>query len=241
MTSWQFRDAQSKCKLEELGVKKTIHIISDLALEALPQFSQSESIPNKPLQIGVSVRHLSNRGSSVDIDTYPTLQKEIASTIDFLIEHYGVVAHFLPLRTFKDQYHHTDDDYVSSLGVLRHSRFSSNCVVHRYFESVEALSTRIGSLDMMIGMRLHSLILAAGAGIPVIGLEYDPKVGGFMAEINQSELAIPIREFESEKSLPKITKVLDDLPKARLSVQDGIEVYKQKRSKARESLLELFS
>ncbi len=33
--------------------------------------------------------------------------------------------------------------------------------------------------DMIVGMRLHSLILAVGAGVPCLGLAYDPKVERF--------------------------------------------------------------
>lgn len=42
----------------------------------------------------------------------------------------------------------------------------------------EALDT-IASAGQVIGVRLHALILAAAAGVPFVGLSYDPKVSGF--------------------------------------------------------------
>jgi polysaccharide pyruvyl transferase CsaB len=39
-------------------------------------------------------------------------------------------------------------------------------------------------VEMLIGMRLHSLIMAASVGCPCFALSYDPKVSSLMAELN---------------------------------------------------------
>lgn len=39
--------------------------------------------------------------------------------------------------------------------------------------------------SLLIGMRLHAIIFASSAGVPVIGLSYDPKVTSFMRELGQ--------------------------------------------------------
>ena len=46
-------------------------------------------------------------------------------------------------------------------------------------------------LDLLVGMRLHSLILALKSGVPVVGLSYDPKVRSVLREFNQ-----PMIDFE---------------------------------------------
>ncbi len=38
----------------------------------------------------------------------------------------------------------------------------------------------IGKADIVIGMRLHSLIFGVGAAVPAVGLVYDPKIDGFL-------------------------------------------------------------
>ncbi len=223
------RDIQSKNKLEELGVCNSIHVMSDLALQAIPEtLSQSIRPANQPLQIGISVRHLSGRGISVDVDVYHSLEKEIAALADFLVEKYGAIVHFLPFRTYENSYHHTDDDYVSILSLLRYSRHSAQFVVHRYFKSLENLNTLISSLDLMIGMRLHSLILSAGLGVPIIAAEYDPKVHGFMEEIGQPELSIPLNCFDQTRLIPIIETILNDPLTARLSIEAGVKNYTQR-------------
>jgi polysaccharide pyruvyl transferase WcaK-like protein len=46
----------------------------------------------------------------------------------------------------------------------------------------------IAHCDLLIGMRLHSLIFAAIDGLPMLGLSYDPKVEAFMKSIGQPYL-----------------------------------------------------
>lgn len=236
------RDLQSKTKLEKLGVHNHIHTISDLALQTLPEtLPQSIRPVNQPIQVGISVRHLSGRGLSVDVDTYPDFQKEIAATADFLVEQYGATVHFLPFRTHKYGYHPTDDDYICILNILRYSRYSAQFVVHRYFESLPDLNQLIGALDLMIGMRLHSLILTAGLGVPVIAVEYDSKVRGFMEEIGQSELSIPMNYFKKTRLIPLIENILGDPPTARKNVRSGVKHYRQRMVEVQQSLAQILA
>lgn len=61
-------------------------------------------------------------------------------------------------------------------------------VPHYFLNDAGKAGTIIGTLSRMqivVSMRLHALIFAAGQGIPLIGVVYDPKVSSFLRYIGQ--------------------------------------------------------
>ena len=223
------RDEASKTKLEGLGVQSPIHVMTDLALWAFPaESTQSVQPVHHPLHVGFSVRPLLGRGSSTDQDRDVALQKEIAAIADFLVEKYNAVIHFLPFQAYKNRYHPTIDDYVSTLELLRYSRCSEKFIDHRYIESLDDLKHQIKGFSLMIGMRLHSLILAAGLGVPCIAAEYAPKVKGFMTEINQIDYSFPLEQFNRDQVTPVIESILESPLSARDRTISGIDQYRQR-------------
>ncbi len=221
------RDAVSKQKLEALGVTNPVHVIPDLALQAVQSLQGLERpspAPERPLQVGISVRWMSNRGQTVDYD-YGALQREIAAIADYAAEHHNAVVHFLPFQAFDNYYANDDDDYIAILEMLRHSRCSPDFVVHRYFPSLAKLTQVMAGLDVVVGMRLHSLIVAAGLEVPMIAAEYDPKVAGFMAEIGQSDYSVPLGEFNRDRIIPLLDQLLADPKHSQRAIAQGLEHY----------------
>lgn len=53
------------------------------------------------------------------------------------------------------------------------------------YADLDELREHIGSAALVIGMRLHALILAATAGVPFVAVPYDPKVEAFAAALKQ--------------------------------------------------------
>ena len=61
-------------------------------------------------------------------------------------------------------------------------------IPHYFLDDAGGAGTIIGALSRMeavVSMRLHALIFAAGQGIPLAGVVYDPKVSAFLRYTGQ--------------------------------------------------------
>ena len=54
----------------------------------------------------------------------------------------------------------------------------------------------VDALSVVVSMRLHGLIFAAQAGIPVVGIAYQPKCRRFMAELGLEEYCLALDEAD---------------------------------------------
>ncbi len=52
-------------------------------------------------------------------------------------------------------------------------------------ENGDRIICLVKRMSLVVSMRLHTLIFAAGQGIPLVGLVYDPKVSGFLDDLGQ--------------------------------------------------------
>ncbi len=76
-------------------------------------------------------------------------------------------------------------------------------------ESGEQIVCLVKRMSLVVSMRLHTLIFAAGQGIPLVGLVYDPKVSGFLDDLGQNRY-LSLNETGSDRLLRLIDEALSD-------------------------------
>lgn len=138
--------------------------------------------------------------------------QKIAAVCKKLIEKLGAQIIFIP---FQLPY-----DLSPSQDIL--NQIDKNaCMIFREMHPREVLGV-ISRLDLLIGMRLHSLIFAVNSLVPAVGLSYDPKVASFMGEIDLP--CIDIDDLEVENLLSAVLELWDN----RTGVKHSLESHRRK-------------
>jgi len=164
------RDAGSKKDLLDMGVKKEIIVSADPVLG----FSAEDIKIEKGRELLERVDVNINDGKIMGISVRPWKTAEanfiaLAEACDNLaLQGWQIV--FIPM--------HFPEDIQASREVAKHMKEKAFLLKENYTPS-EALSI-YKAADMVIGMRLHSLIMAAVVEKPLVAISYDPKVDRFM-------------------------------------------------------------
>ncbi|MEM9804201.1 MAG: polysaccharide pyruvyl transferase family protein [Cyanobacteria bacterium P01_D01_bin.56] len=217
------RDRTSRQRLLDLGVTQPVHIMSDLALEALTPVDRRST----GINIGISVRPVAGRnGQTSNTNFY----QHLATLADQLVESHGATVHLFPFQAYPDefrQWHQPPvDDETAIAQVFRLSRYPERLNPLPRISSLDELTQRISQLDVMVGTRLHAVILAAGLGVPVVAIEYAPKVRGVMEAINQGPWSIPLEDFTESQALERINAILRDALIVRQQLKQGVHQYR---------------
>ena len=126
-------------------------------------------------------------------DRRHALRQSLAESGDGILERTGGSLFLLPL-----QIAHEDDRAV--LGdVARALRHEDRAVLVDASSEPGVTQAVIGQMDLLVGMRLHSLILAANAGVPFVAISYDPKVDAFASEMGAGDRCFPIAGLSPDR------------------------------------------
>ncbi|MGD1853716.1 MAG: polysaccharide pyruvyl transferase family protein [Leptolyngbyaceae cyanobacterium] len=239
------RDRQSQRQLQQMGVTNKIHVMGDLALQLMPGRSiSSVSTPATP-HVGISVRSLQGRLTELDQAAETRFYQEMANVIDYLIKTRGARVSLIPFQAYTPEYvarnPPTDNDEESIAAVLKHSSCREQIAVHGAFASVERAIDTLQTFDMVIGTRLHSLILAAGLGIPILAAAYDRKVSGFMEEINQQDNSVGVQHFTLDRVSSRLDYLLEHRLESQQQLVSGVERYCRQNASITDRLCKLLN
>ncbi len=187
------RDDKSKVWLQKAGVKKKIHVTADPAILLEPE--KPDRISGILMKEGINV---SKPLISISIcpifhiqKYWPNQQKKFQKfkeiwpkIIDFITTELDSNVIFIPMQIS------TDRDFA--LGLIKNIKNKSKVKVIMGDYTPKEIMGIIGQMDMIIGMRFHSLILSAVEGIPIVGIIYFHKSECFLKEIGQKKYAMNI-------------------------------------------------
>ncbi len=169
------RDNNSLAELEQIEVKKPFtEVTADpvfllKADENGSKVFENYNIPADKKLMCVSVRDWKENPKN--------FVKTIAEFCDYASSKYGIYTVFLPMQASRD--------YEISLKIKNKMKSDATIIGGKYpFETVLSL---VSKMYLCVGMRLHSLIFSASMLVPTLGIVYDPKIKGFLADINEDK------------------------------------------------------
>lgn len=172
------RDPDSLRDLEDLGVTRPeILLTADPAL-CLPRASDAE-IDAALAQAGIPADGRYLAFALRQWKGFPQKVCLFASAARYAYETYGLTPVFLSIESRQDP----------AASRLVAQELEIPCY---FLDAPGPVNTIIGLLSRMegvISMRLHALIFAAGQGVPLAGVVYDPKVSAFLRYIGQEQFA----------------------------------------------------
>lgn len=189
------RDIESKELLEEIGIREAIHLTADpvFALqksnqERIEEIFNREEIKVEENILGVSLRPWQDN----------SYLRQMAKILDGLKERLDINILFIPL-------HYPVDVEVSRrVAELMENKIE---IINNSYTPQEVLGL-MGEVEMLLGVRLHSLIFAAINRVPLVGISYDPKVDSFLNRLELSALA-KIDNLDISKAIDEIVGIWD--------------------------------
>lgn len=219
------RDVASKQLLADIGVGSSVAIVPDPVMGLDAAEFRSEWLAGQTFDngyISVSVR---------DWPSEVAFKQKIADSLDLLARD-GVPIVFIPM--------HGEHDEKTSQELA--AMMQENCLVVPGNLSIEEKITVIGQSDLLIGMRLHSLIFSAIQATPFIALSYDPKIDAFADIAKQPVIGhVEKDDWDGAQLFERAVAMLADLPALEQALREQVGTLQAEANATAKLALETFA
>jgi polysaccharide pyruvyl transferase CsaB len=207
------RDPASASLLGEMGIPmEKIEVVPDPVMgmttepDGIPEegprnFVEGENVP----VIGVSVRFWNKDYSDLN---------HISHALKLVMESRDVGVKLLP---FHDPHDVHASEYVLKR-IMEVSGAEARDTKEQYGAKVQIakptdgspseMMKQVGMCDVLIGMRLHSLIYAAAQYVPPIGISYDPKIDQFLKQLDMEPVG-SVQNLDPQRLAEEICLLMD--------------------------------
>lgn len=185
------RDEGSRQLLKDIGVKKQVNVITDPAFY-LP-FTEGQKRSRKPLKIGVTAITYFHDSywPTHDEEKYQGYIRGMAANLDRIMEKEpdAEIQFFATKHPYDTN---TTKDIRDLMQYKDRTEVCDRMLTHREIISL------IAEQDLVIGTRLHSLILSIVAKTPVIAVGYHEKVIDVMSSVGCKDYTFTIKQVSED-------------------------------------------
>ena len=174
------RDLYSEQTLRALGVSRPeIHLTADPALlidvpDDMHRYLRRSGLDEDSRYVMIAVRPW---------EGFAEKAAAFAQAADYARSEYGLVPLLYAMEPGRDE---------AACQAVADAIHCKHLQLHAGSDGAEVLAL-VQRMSLVVSMRLHTLIFAAGQGVPMVGVVYDPKVSGFLDYLGE-ELYLPLQE-----------------------------------------------
>lgn len=192
------REEDSKIELQSMGIPgdrlyvtaDPVFTMSPVIEEAAEKLLEEAGIPNDKGLIGVSVRNWKNDEDFIE---------KFAEICDKIYEKFDKNIVFIVM-------HNPNDTNISN-EVMAKMKNKSYILDKNY--SPKEIMGMIGEMDLVLSMRLHTLIFATKQRVPIVGFAYDPKINSYLRLLGMPNGG-NVSNIDVERTLDEVDEVLSN-------------------------------
>jgi polysaccharide pyruvyl transferase CsaB len=163
-------------------------------------------------------------GAGIDLDKR---RKRLAESYDHIIDSSGNELLFIPT---------VGADAKGFKAVRKHMKLYERANIMDHRSDYRYVMASLSNSEALIGMRLHSMILAAQLGIPFTPISYSSKVRSFLDMIGLKDLYLDTEDLENEDFTERLLENYSKVKETRVTQSRNLLVHSERlRKKASES------
>lgn len=222
------RDPISLLELQRAGVRAPhAEVTADPAVRVSPEPVAWRDRPKGRVVAFVTKPWLRWGGTWTDSSAqlYDTYVGWLASAADYVVETWDATPVFLPGQRYNDDDLETAATVVERMSAQGRARLLSEVVDEAQYRAA------LAGADAVVSSRLHPLILAAAASVPIVGLAITEKVRAFLATLEVAEQLVSPWAASASQLCRALDCALDDPEPIRARLRSGL--VRQRRAAAR--------
>lgn len=232
------RDEESRDLLASIGVDvERVEVTADpsLLLSISPDPSQELlsrlGIETAGPRIAVALRQW-------EIGVSPEWPGDVAEALDRIAVRLDADFIFVPFQSLP--WRLVDDDAVSA-DVRGRMKEGGRVHIAPSDLSLWDKAALVGSCDLVLAMRFHSVLFGALAGVPPVALVYDPKVRHAMRSLGRSEYAMELHEASSDAIESLLVRAWEERDGAKELMHEKLEEMRVRAGRSLQDVAEVVS
>jgi colanic acid/amylovoran biosynthesis protein len=220
------RDKPSLELLRQIGVKRPVVLLPDLAFAMPGKSATPAPSPDQPTttpKVGITLIDYQRLNRSfTNQSTYEAaiqaaavhLQQADGARIYLFAQCYG--------PTIKQ-----DDREITRRFYDRLREMKLNVCLMDTFNNTQEIQAEYRKMDLVIGTRMHSAILALSSGVPVVLVGYQPKAEGLMDSFGLRDYCCPINEVQIDTFCSLVSRAMSNRRALRQQVSNHLTTIHQ--------------